>query len=125
MPDQYVSDEIRDFILKYIDSVAQIEALLLVRSNPEESWDVSRIAARLYIGEAAAADALGHLCADGLLNLVDATYRFEGVSPTNARLIEELQTIYARELITVTNIIHAKPRRIRSFADAFRFRKSP
>lgn len=125
MADQYISDEVRDFILKYIDSVAQIEALLLVRANPQEIWDVSRLATRLYIGDAEASEILSRLCADGLLTLIDTSYRFEGVSPNNVTLVSELQAIYARQLIPVTNIIHAKPRRIRSFADAFRFRKGP
>lgn len=123
MADQYVPDRIRDFILKHIDSVAQIEALLLVRSNPQERWNVSQIAARLYTSETEVAEALDRLCAAGLLALDNDIYRFEGISPESAALIQELLALYARHLIPVTNIIHAKPRRIRSFADAFRFRK--
>ena len=123
MADRYVPDRIRDFILKHIDSVAQIEALLLVRSNPQERWDVSQISARLYASETEVAEALDRLCGAGLLRLDNDIYRFEGVSPENAALIQELLTLYARHLIPVTNIVHAKPRRIRSFADAFRFRK--
>ena len=115
----------RDFIVKHIDSVAQIEALLLVRSNPQERWNVSQIAARLYASETEVAEALDRLCAAGLLIRDNDIYRFEGISPENAALIHDLLTIYARHLIAVTNIIHAKPRRIRSFADAFRFRKDP
>ena len=123
MADQYVPGRIRDFIVKHIDSVAQIEALLLVRSNPQERWNVSQIAARLYASETEVGEALDRLCTAGLLILDDSTYRLEGISPENAALIQDLLTIYARHLIPVTNIIHAKPRRIRSFADAFRFRK--
>ena len=123
MADQYVPDTVRDFIVKHIDSVAQIEALLLVRSNPQERWNVSQIAARLYASEPEVAEALDRLCTAGLLILDNGTYRLEGVSPENAVLIQDLLTIYARHLIPVTNIIHAKPRRIRSFADAFRFRR--
>lgn len=123
MADQYVSDEVRNFILKYIDSVAQIEALLLMRVNPQDIWDAPRLATRLYIGELEASDILNRLCADGLLKLHDTAYRFEGVSPNIVALVSEVQTVYARQLIPVTNIIHAKPRRIRSFADAFKFRK--
>jgi hypothetical protein len=123
MTDQGVPDEIRDFILKHIDSVAQIEALLLIRSGQDEMWDVARVATRLYTSKAESADALNQLCAEGLLNSVDGTYTFEGVSPGNKVLIQDLLAIYARQLIPVTNIIHSKPRRIRSFANAFRFRK--
>lgn len=67
MVDQYVPDRIRDFILKHIDSVAQIEALVLVRCNPQERWNLSQIAARLYTGETEVAEALDRLCSAGLL----------------------------------------------------------
>lgn len=123
MTDQFVPDEIREFILKHISSVAQIEALLLVRSNPTERWSTSQIAKRLYTSEAEVTAALERLCAAGLLTLVDNTYRFEGISPEKVVLVENLLTEYTRHLIPVTNLIHAKSHRIRSFADAFRFRK--
>jgi hypothetical protein len=123
MADLFVPDEIREFILKQIDSVAQIEALLLIRSNSAERWTASQIAARLYIDEVDAADALERLCAAGLLVFIEGAYGFDGLSAENALLIGKLAAIYTRQLIPVTNLIHSKPRRIRSFADAFRFRK--
>jgi hypothetical protein len=43
--------------------------------------------------------------------------------PEEARMVDRLADAYAKHLIPVTNMIHAKPRRIREFADAFRFRK--
>ena len=51
MATQYVSDDIRDFILKHIVSVAQIEALLLIWSNPGERWGLRQIAARIYASD--------------------------------------------------------------------------
>ena len=123
MADPYIPDRIRDFIVKHIDSVAQIEALLLLCSNPQERWNVSQIAARLYASETEVAGALDRLCTAGLLILDNDIYRFDGIPPENTALIQDLLAVYARHLIPVTNIIHAKPRRIRSFADAFRFRK--
>src|SRR4051794_20756581 len=51
MAEQYVPDDIREFILKHIASVAQIEALLLIWSFPDERWGLSRIAARIYTSE--------------------------------------------------------------------------
>lgn len=38
-------------------------------------------------------------------------------------MVDELVGLYGRLLIPITNLVHAKPRRIRQFADAFRFRK--
>jgi len=123
MADQYISDELRGFILERIDSVAQIEALLLIRSDPLSQWSATRLAERLYIGEAEAAEALSRLCACHLLFCVDDIYRLEGVPEQNRALIEQLVEVYSRHLIPVTNLIHSKPRRIGSFAEAFKFRK--
>lgn len=123
MADQYVSDELRSFILKRIDSVAQIEALLLIRSDPRSQWNATRLAQRLYISESEAADALSRLCASELLTCLNEIYRLEGVPEENRTLIEQLLKVYSQHLIPITNLVHSKARRIGSFADAFKFRK--
>jgi hypothetical protein len=123
MPDSYVSDDLRSFILKRIDSVAQIESLLLIRADPASRWDAGQIAKRLYIGQTEASEVLDRLCAAGLLVCADGIYRLDGVLPENRQMIDELLEVYSRHLIPVTNIVHSKPHRIESFADAFKFRK--
>ena len=123
MADEPIPDDLRDFILKYIDSVAHLEALLLLRANRNDPWTIARIAQRLYVGEQQAGEVLGRLCADGLLNCEADTYRYGGQSLDHALMIDRLAEAYARHLIPITNMIHAKPRRIREFADAFKFRK--
>ena len=74
MATQYVPDDIRDFILKHIASVAQIEALLLIWSNPEERWGLRQIAARIYASDTETAKALDGLCAEGLLVCADGIF---------------------------------------------------
>jgi hypothetical protein len=122
MADDVIPDEIRDFILRHIDSVAQLEALLLLRANSNESWDAARAAARLYTGEEEIKAVLLQLCADGLLSHKDDFYRYE-CSPETMATVDRLADVYRRHLIPVTNVIHTKPRRIREFANAFKFRK--
>jgi hypothetical protein len=34
MSDQTIPDDLREFILQYIDSISQLEALLILRSDP-------------------------------------------------------------------------------------------
>ena len=123
MPDEPVPDDLRDFILRHIDSVAQLEALLLLRANPDEKWDVAKTAERLYAGEQEVAATLARMCADGLLQCQEGIFRY-APEPTALRAtVDRLADLYARHLIPVTNLIHAKPRRIRQFADAFKFKK--
>ena len=123
MTDDPVPAELREFILRYIDSVAHLEALLLLRANPQTPWEVSTVAARLYTAEKQAAEVLVQLCNDGLLVCENGLYRYANQSAENVAMIDGLATAYAKQLIPITNLIHGKPRRIRQFADAFKFRK--
>ena len=122
MATQYVPDEIRDFILKHIVSVAQIEALLLIWASPEERWGLRQIAARIYASDAETAKALGGLCAGGVLVCTDGIFSLNR-STENAEMIRKLQEVYARHLIPVTDIIHGKSRSPASSAGAFRLPK--
>jgi hypothetical protein len=122
MAAQYVPDDIRDFILKHIASVAQIEALLLIWSSPEERWGLRQIAARIYASDTDTARALDGLCAEGLLVCADGIFGLNR-SAENVEMIRKLQEVYARYLIPVTDVIHSKARRTPSAGGAFRLPK--
>src|SRR4051794_21791605 len=109
MADQYVPDDIREFILKHIASVAQIEALLLIAYNPEKHWGMPHVAARIYASEAETAKALDGLCADRLLACRDGNFSMNA-SPSDVEMIRRLREVYARHLIPVTDVIHRKSR---------------
>ena len=122
MTDQPVPNDVRIFIQRHIDSVAQLEALLLLRANPGEEWAAGKIADRLYTTEEEILAVLARLCGDGLLSCRNGIFRYE-CGAEEQRMVDRLADVYSRQLIPVTNMIHAKPRRIREFADAFKFRK--
>lgn len=122
MSEDPLSDEVRDLILRHIDSVAQLEALLFLRERPAERWDAASVAKRLYAPAADMAAALAGLSNDGLLVREDDLYRYAPASDDGAR-VDALAKAYAHHLIPVTNLIHSKPRNIRAFSDAFKFRK--
>ena len=116
MATQDVPDDIRNFILKHIASVAQIEALLLIWSNPEKRWGVSKVAARIYVAQAEAAEALEELAAHGLLIRKDEAFGL-GASEENIKMIGRLKDAYAHHLIPVTDVIHGKSRGLRPTVD--------
>jgi hypothetical protein len=118
-----IPEDLRDFVLRYIDSIAQLEALLLLRRNPGETWTAETSAKRLYISEVEAKTVLDRLCAVVLLSCSGGRYRFVGQSGEQKEMVARLADIYARHLIQVTNLVHGKPRRLREFADAFKIRK--
>ena len=123
MPDDLVPADLRDFILERIDTVAQLEAILLLRKYPERVWSVAEVAARLYIDNAGAETLLRKLCADGLCVEEEQSFRFQPSSTELSSMIDRVAECYVHYLIPVTKLIYNKPARIHKFADAFRFRK--
>jgi hypothetical protein len=123
MSDETLSGEVREFLARHIDSVAQLEALLLLREDPQSHWDAQALAKRLYIGDQEAAEVLSHLESHGLVARSESTFRFQPISDELAHVTGLTASHYRRHLIQITNIVHAKPRRIRQFADAFKLKK--
>ena len=109
MAAQYVPGEVRDFIVKHIASVAQLEALLLIWSGPDERWELSEIAGRIYATEAETAKALERLSVDRLVVRTNGSFRLNA-SAENIDMIRRLQEVYIRHLIPVTDIIHGTSR---------------
>jgi hypothetical protein len=110
-------------ILRYIHSVAHLETLLLLRANPKTTWDVAATAGRLHASESQAAEVLAQLCAEGLIARENDLYRYAGQSAETLAMIDRLAEFCSKQLIPITNLIHGKPRRIRQFAGASKFRK--
>lgn len=122
MVDDPIPGDVRDYILNHIESIAQMEALLLLRAEPDGDWDVDNIARRIYVSEPEVSEALAGLIQAGVVSFEDNLFRYNP-APDLKDLIERVLNAYQRHLIPVTNLIHSKPRRIQQFADAFRFRK--
>ena len=122
MSEEPLPEEVRDLVLRHIDSVAQLEALLFLRTRPNEPWDVASMAKRLYAPVGEMAVALAGLCKDGFLVRQGELYLYAQTSDYQTR-VNALAEAYARHLIPITKLIHAKPRNIRAFSDAFKFRK--
>jgi hypothetical protein len=122
MADDGIPAELRDFILQSIDTVGQLEALLLLRGDADKSWDVTQLAKRLYVREAEADAILAHLVNQELATEHEGAYRYDRQAK-QAATVDLLAEAYARQLIPITNLIHGKPRGIRAFADAFKIKR--
>jgi hypothetical protein len=122
VPEEVVAADLRGFITGYIDSVAQLEALLLLRASADRKWTLAEIAGRLYTPEAETAHIIFRLCTGGLATQENGFYWYD-CAPEVAALVDRLADAYRRQLIPITNLIHAKPTRIREFAEAFRLKK--
>jgi hypothetical protein len=127
MAENVIPGRVREFIIENIDSVAELEALLLLRQEPQARWTVPALAGRLYTSPEQAEEVMAKLHLRGLSEVNDDTppsYRYQPASAQLDGVVGELSEAYSRYLIPVTNLIHSKPRtRIRQFADAFKLGK--
>lgn len=124
MPLTEIPEHVRRFIVEAIDSVPELEALLLLRAHPDRRWSAEEAGARLYVSTTMASHLLNALAGRGLLARDGEQYRYAPAQPELDAVVADLAATYATRLITVTRLIHAKPAAsVRQFADAFRLRK--
>lgn len=125
--DESISPEVRAFIAGQIDSVVQLEMLLLLHADPQQAWSPDDLAKELRIEPHWSAAQLTTLAQRGLLGVVDAagsTYRYGPNTAELAQTVDGLAKAYADRRVTVISLIYSKPvDTLRSFADAFRLRK--
>ena len=122
MIDDLIPDDIRQFIIVGIDSVAHLEALLLMRTGAHENWGIPVVAQRLYITEQETGQVLKRLCDQGLVIMngnEPLLFQYRPKSVELARMIDRVAEVYKKQLVPVTNLIHSKSHtRIEELADS-------
>jgi hypothetical protein len=125
MPREPIPDEVRRFILTSVPSVPFVEAMLMFMGRRGEPLENSEVARRLYVSDAAAAEILRQL---GEARIVqpcpgNLSHRYAPDGDLG-RMLDQVRTCYARDLIGVTDLIHSRSgRKAQQFADAFKLRK--
>jgi hypothetical protein len=117
-------ESVKMLIAERIDSVPELEAILLLRAHPDRQWAPAETGARLYVSATMAAWILSALSERGFFARSGEAYRYAAATPELEQGVDLLADCYARDLIAVTTAIHSKPNAsVRQFADAFRLRK--
>jgi hypothetical protein len=122
-----IPEDIRRFVLTSIPSVPFLEALLLMRADPEQPWTRDALARRLYVRDKVAEGLLAELCRSGMAAPsspgADA-YCYRPREDVLRERIDRLADLYASHLVEVTHLIHSSlDRKAQQFADAFKWRK--
>lgn len=116
--------EISDFIQRHINSLEELEILLLFFAEPEARLDAETINTSIRSSTAAIAHRLIELSNRGFLKEVEPN--FFKYSPANedlARGVGLLSSAYKERRVKVIEAIFTKPLSgIREFAKAFKFR---
>lgn len=118
--------ELRAFIAQHIESLAQLEALLRLRKDREQSWDAAGLAREIYITEDMAAGIVADLERRGFVERAPdpPTFRYVPANPDFDRLLDQLETLYQQRRVAVITEIYSNPtKKVQTFADAFRLRR--
>lgn len=121
--------EVRRLLAGPVDSFEKSEILLLTWQQPEESWTVASVVARIRLSPDGVATALDELVASRLLARDGDVYRFAPVAPADRSAAIGLCQLYeADRLLVMKEMTALAMDRIRSsaaraFSDAFRFRR--
>jgi len=127
MPQPGLASEITDFLDAHIDSIPQMEILMLLHDGRDRGWPVDVIASRIYQPISAVLPLLRGLQAHGLVTVDGAgdavLYRYHDREETRP-LMAKVVTAYRTQLIEVTRFVHAKASRsVLEFARAFDLKK--
>jgi hypothetical protein len=126
-----VSDDIpqatRQFVAAHITSIAQLEALLLLRSSAPAPFSAEQVARKLYCQAEVIARQLADLSAAGILATVaddPLQFVYQPRDEATAQIVDQLADTYRDRRVAITTLIYSDSTyAMRSFADAFRLRK--
>lgn len=111
------------FLAAHVDTVPQLEALLLLYEGRDHHWLADEIGARLYLERTQIAALMRHLLQHRLATIESGSgkTRFAYDARWDADgLMEAVATTYRTRLIEVTRYIHSKaPGSVLDFARAF------
>ena len=126
LPENGVPPHVLRFVEENIDTVPQLETLLLMSRARDRSWSVMEVAERNYISEHRAEFVVQALQRRGLISCDESplSFRFSPATAEIGELVEQLARCYHTNLSRITTFIHSKPSAsIKEFARAFDFKK--
>jgi predicted ArsR family transcriptional regulator len=118
-------DDVHRFLYQYIDSVEQLEVLLLTRRSPGRSWSAGDMARELYSHPTAIVQRFESLLGRGLLReSVPGCFQYAPRSAELDRAVGRVAEMYRERRVAVISLIASKPiENVKAFSDAFRIRK--
>lgn len=125
MSDDFSSD-VKQFIGRYIESLAQLEALLLMRQDPQRGWDAQGIAKALYSPAEMATTLLSEFEKHGFAIRAspESQYFYNRADDKLDELVQQVADAYQERRVALISLIYSKPLdKVQTFADAFRLRK--
>lgn len=120
--------DVLDLIARHLDTMEQVEALLLLRRNPDREWQAGEVALEVHTSPEKALAALEILHKHSMVSRSAGeprSYRYSPATPALHTAVENLEVAYNTRPVTLVKALYEYPARpIQSFADSFRLRKT-
>ena len=126
MTEPVIPQHVLQFIAEQIDTVPQLECLLLLHQHDNRDWLADELAARIYISRDTASAILQSLERRHLVASegVPPRYHLSTSEKVSRELIAEVAAAYQRHLVPIATFIHSKASAsVREFARAFDLKK--
>ena len=121
--------EIEQFIAQHIESLAQLELLLLLRHESGRGWTCQELSKQLYVTPDVCASIVQDLERRGFISRDPANndlYWYRSAGAETDQLIDQLAGLYQQRRVAVITQIYSRPvKNVQTFADAFRLRREP
>ena len=127
-----VGDDVRAFLREYIESYEELELLLLLQRESSGSWSAQSLGAQLHLDPSVLDGALVALLNKQIIKKVvderSVCYELQSL-PTLNGILGRLASTYASNAIEIVKLMSAhsieriRTAALRTFADAFVFRK--
>ena len=127
MSDLGLPAELLELLCRQVDPLAEVEVLLLLHGAPERAWRAEAAAAELRVDARTTARHLAALVAGRLLQSEGdpPAYRYAPASPTLHAAVVQLRALYDTRPVSLVRLLYEGPSQaVRSFADAFRIRRT-
>jgi hypothetical protein len=114
-----VPTRVRTLIAEKIESVEQLEVLLLLRDAPDRHWTAEEVARALVSRIESVGGWLEQLARDRLIVGRSAVYRFAPATAEDEAAIDDLAQSYAKYRVAVIALIFSTPSdSVRAFSEA-------
>lgn len=115
------------FIAERIDTVPQLEALLLLWESSQRAWTEEELAARIYVSRQVAAQTLQALQRQNLViaqSVEPPSCRYNLQWDPTGQVMPDVAAAYSRHLVQLATFIHSRASTaVREFARAFDLKK--
>lgn len=117
-----IPPDVLEFIFEHIDSIDQLDVMLLLRTHRSREWTAQQVSDELRTNPGLAASRLAGLKAIGVLQDNGASplgYRYSPATSDLERIVSDLAETYRVRRHKVYELIYSSLKRARKFLDAF------